>query len=145
MYCHNCGKEISEGIQFCPYCGTNLNGGPQPSSSANAPATSGEAAENKPPKVWTVFSRIGKILGIVCLATSILPYLNYFSLALGVVGIVMSCLGKKAKTEETDKACRLGLILSIIAVAVSFIMVIVYYVALLEMLGELFSYEIYYA
>ena len=25
MFCSNCGKEIPDGSEFCPYCGTNLN------------------------------------------------------------------------------------------------------------------------
>ncbi len=25
MYCHNCGKEISESVKFCPHCGTEQN------------------------------------------------------------------------------------------------------------------------
>lgn len=24
MFCNNCGKEIPEGSEFCPYCGKNL-------------------------------------------------------------------------------------------------------------------------
>ncbi|MBO4289287.1 MAG: zinc ribbon domain-containing protein, partial [Lachnospiraceae bacterium] len=22
MFCHNCGKQVPEGVKFCPYCGT---------------------------------------------------------------------------------------------------------------------------
>lgn len=24
MYCHQCGKEVNDGVKFCPYCGTQL-------------------------------------------------------------------------------------------------------------------------
>ena len=25
MYCHNCGKRVSDDAKFCPYCGSNLS------------------------------------------------------------------------------------------------------------------------
>ena len=128
MYCRNCGKELDENARFCPNCGANIQSNAQPS------VTAVEAEEDRPAKVWTVFSIIGKILGIVCLATSLIPFLNFFSLSFGIAGIVMSCLGRKAKTEETDRNCRLGLILSIIAVAVSLVAIIVYNVLWLDSL-----------
>lgn len=27
MFCHQCGKELMEGIKFCPYCGARLMDG----------------------------------------------------------------------------------------------------------------------
>ena len=127
MYCKNCGKELGNDVRFCPNCGTFVQEDAQQPSTATAPIeTNAGVVENKPPKVWTVFSIIGKILGIVCISTSLIPYLNWFSFGFGIIGIVMSCLGKKAKTEETDRNSRIGLILSIVAVAVSLVMIIVY-------------------
>lgn len=160
MYCKNCGKEVDGDSKFCPYCGTNIEPKVrqpakqtdfQPVDVAPASSTSQATAapvENKPPKVWTVFARISKILGIVCLSTSIIPYLNYFSLALGVVGIVMACLGKKALTKEALDNCNLGLKLSIAAVAVSIVMIIAFFIVLIVVLeqtaGVLASYQWYF-
>ena len=129
MYCINCGKEIGEDVKFCPNCGTPVHKEvQQPFASTDVPVETVGVVEDKPPKVWTVFSIIGKILGIVCLSTALIPFINYLSLGFGVVGIVMSCLGRKANTEETDKKCRIGLKLSIAAVVISFVLIIVYYV-----------------
>ena len=131
MYCKNCGKELDKNVRFCPNCGTFVQEDVQQPSTATVPveATAG-VVENKPPKVWTVFSIIGKVLGIVCLSTSLIPFINYLSFGFGIAGIVMSCLGRKAKTEATDKNCRIGLILSIVAVSVSFVLIITYYILL---------------
>ena len=127
MYCKNCGMKLDDDANYCPRCGTNQqSAGGNSYASAETCAANGVNTEKKPPKVWTIFSRVGKILGIACVATALIPYLNLFSLDFGIVGIVLSCLGKKAKTEETDNDCRIGLILSIIAVAVSFVMIIIY-------------------
>ena len=134
MYCKYCGKEIDEDVNFCPHCGKSQQGEPQPVAPSEPNRATVAVAEDKPPKVWTVFSIVGKVLGIVCLCASIVPYLNYFSLMFAIVGIVMSCLGRKAKTEETDRNCSIGLILSIIAVALSVIMIIVYLFLLVELI-----------
>ena len=139
MYCKYCGKEIEEDIKFCPYCGKNLQEKqPEEAPAAAVPQTSSTPAqveEKKPPKVWTVFSRIGRILGIVCFATSFVPFLNYSSLMLGIVGIVFSCLARKAQNEEADKNSRTGLKFSIAAVVVSFVMIILFWVLYAVILG----------
>ena len=126
MYCKNCGKEIGADVKFCPDCGT-FQGAEQQTSTATEATY--EVVEDKPAKCWSIFATIGKVLGIVCLSTSVIPYINFFSLAFGIVGIVMSCLGRKALTDESDNKCRIGLKLSIAAVVVSFVLVVVYLVA----------------
>ena len=158
MYCHNCGKEIEDDVKFCSHCGASQSTGRASSEPLeefvevstdhfdevrketavhSTPAATAPAAADQPPKVWTVFSKIGKILGIVCLSTSLIPYINYFSLSFAVIGIVMSCLGRKAKTVETDNNCRIGLKLSIAALVVSLVMAIVYYVIFIIAQAEL--------
>lgn len=173
MFCRYCGKELSEDAKFCPECGASVDAQRQPfetgmnnnagnynagngygnagnynananknyaNANDNAPAN-GE--EKKPPKVWFVFARISKILGIACLATSWIPYLDLVSLSLGIVGIVMACLGRKANTEETDKFCSIGLKLSIAAVVVSAISFILWYMLFLGALLGSVSYVHY--
>lgn len=137
MFCKYCGKEIEEDVAFCPYCGKNLQEKELADNGNEAAPV--QAEEKKPPKVWTVFSRIGRILGIVCFATSFVPVLNYFSLMLGIVGIVFSCLGRKAKTEETDRNSRTGLKFSIAAVSVAFAMIILFWVLYGVMIGLAFE------
>lgn len=65
----------------------------------------------------TKLAKVGYILGIVAIATSIL-------LAGGVVGIpgiVFSAIGMKSTNQETSNKAKIGFILSIIAVAIALI------------------------
>ena len=39
MYCPNCGRQISEGSHFCPYCGADVEGTPLPSEEREADAS----------------------------------------------------------------------------------------------------------
>ena len=147
MYCYNCGKEISDDVQFCPYCGARTQEDAKPSVSTGTPSAPVAAGEEQPPKVWSVFALVSKILGIVCLCASVIPYLNYFSFAFSIGGIVFACLGKKAKNEVADKNCNLGLKLSIAALVVSFVLMIVYTVVFVVVLGEFVPdgvYDTYY-
>ena len=139
MYCVHCGKEIDKDVKFCPRCGTEVH----PSAPTTTTEVAYTAVEDKPPKVWTVFSIIGKVLGIVCLCTSVIPYLNYFSFIFAIAGIVLSCLGRKARTAEADKNCSLGLKLSIAAVVVSLVLMIVYTICFIDLFGAIL-YKNYY-
>ena len=123
MYCKNCGRELSGDARFCPHCGTEQQNVGQKFFTENGTTVSNE---EKPAKVWKVFSVIGKILGIVGIATAFIPYLNFATVEIAIIGIVMSCLGRKAQTEEADKNCSLGLKLSIAALVVSVVLIIVY-------------------
>ncbi len=49
MYCKNCGKEIEEGTQYCPYCGISQN--------------EINNISNKESNIWGVLSLIFGILG----------------------------------------------------------------------------------
>lgn len=63
MFCVNCGKEIKEGIKFCPECGEKIEGNDknfeQSKTSASLNPTSEQTEENKkgePEKVKTVIT-----------------------------------------------------------------------------------------
>lgn len=138
MYCKNCGMEVENDTNFCPACGTNLKQKvQQPSKQGDPPPPerpSSTPQANKPPKVWSVFAKVSKILGIVCLSTSVIPYLNYVSLSLGIIGIVMACLGKKALTKEAEDNSSLGFKLCVAAVVVSIVMIIAFFIVLFTVL-----------
>ena len=125
MYCRQCGKEINEDTQFCPACGAKqFEEANQSRSSYNDPFDTTATAEvEKPAKCWYVFALIGKILGIVSLCVSLIPG---YGLAVGIPGIVMSCLGRKAVGDGAERNSSLGLKLSIIATAIGFVVFIVY-------------------
>ena len=69
---------------------------------------------------WKVFAIIGYILGIVSLATVLIPFAGC---AAGAEGIIFSALGKKS-TNKNAKAKK-GLTMSIIATAVNFVFTVV--------------------
>lgn len=136
MYCRHCGRELSQGTRYCPACGAEQ-------TTTEDPFTIGEKSEvvePKPAKVWSIFSKIGKILGIVAIATSWIPYL--IGLEIGIAGIVFSCLGKKARTDVANDNCRLGLKLSIAGIVVSFV-VFILYIVLIVALGFSIGQSIY--
>ena len=124
MYCKNCGTKIEDGVKFCPNCGTNVQEEVAPM--ATEAAASSVNVEEKPPKVWSVFALVSKILGIVCLIVSFIPIVDYLSFFGSIAGIVLACLGKNAKDEESDKNSSLGLKLSIAALVISFVLMILY-------------------
>lgn len=64
-------------------------------------------------KCWDTFAKVGKILGISSLATFFLPFF------VGVAGIIFSCLGTNANTEEGKKSKKIGLITSIISIVLN--------------------------
>ena len=132
MYCKNCGTKIEDGVKFCPNCGTSTQEEAAPAPMATESAAATGNVEEKPPKVWTIFALISKILGIVCLSTSLIPFLNYFSCIGSIPGIVFGCLGKKAQNPEADKNSSLGRKLSIAALVISFVMMVVYIIVFSE-------------
>ena len=126
MYCKKCGKELADDARFCPSCGEE-----QTPTTFEDPFTATvipEVEEKKPLRVWSIFARVGKILGIVAAATSVIPFL--IGLQVGIFGIVFSCLGRKALTEEAYRSCKLGLILSIVGTVVSLISYVILIVSL---------------
>ena len=130
MYCRNCGKEINEETQFCPTCGAKqFESSQSQGSTYDAPFTTATEIEDKPAKCWSVFALIGKILGIVAISLCWIPY--PVSMFLGIPGIVMSCLGRKAIDEDSISNRTIGLKLSIAGTVVSFVWFIIFYSLLL--------------
>lgn len=50
MFCYNCGKEVSDGSQFCPNCGTAIKRSEQSADSAAPAAVAVEAKETPAPE-----------------------------------------------------------------------------------------------
>ena len=125
MYCNKCGRELSDGARFCLSCGAEQQTEYRESTATETPEVNAEPIEEqKPAKVWTVFSTIGKILGIVAICICWIPMM--YGVVLGVPGIVFSCLGRKAQTEQAEKNFKIGLTLSIIAIVFTIFSFIIY-------------------
>lgn len=142
MYCTKCGRELDHDAHFCPACGV------EQTDNAFGTTNATEIDENKPAKVWKVFSIIGKIAGIVAICLCWVPYDTIF---FGIVAIVFSCLGKKYHTVETDKNFKVGLTLGIIATVTSFLVGVIlsivsvvleysWWIYILEHLQEILEY-----
>lgn len=126
MYCKRCGKKLDDDSRFCPNCGINIQR-EEEQACTSMPANIGyETVENKPARAWSVFALIGKVLGIVCFATSFIPWIHWLVLEVAVIGIIFSCLGKVAKTVEAESNSRVGLSFSIAALATSVFTIILY-------------------
>ena len=133
MTCKNCGKELNDDVRFCPVCGTEQIKEETPlEESFTATEATAEVVVEPTPKKWMVFSKMGKIFGIIAFVLVFIPGINLFtSWWLGIAGIVFSSLGKKAKTEQSEKNFKVGLALSIVALVLSIVMVVVYWVLMI--------------
>ncbi|MCH5156577.1 MAG: zinc-ribbon domain-containing protein [Clostridiales bacterium] len=133
MYCKYCGRELSQGSRYCPACGAEQTVNEDPFTIGET----SEIVEKKPARVWSILSKVGWIISIVAIATSWIPFLLGFEL--GIPGIVLCCLGRKAKTDVAYRHFRIGLIMSIVAMVVSIISYIIFVVVYGIALGELMS------
>lgn len=74
MFCSNCGKEIQENTQFCPYCGKNVNQSPRPVvEKVKVILDPSEVVDAKQPTDSSKsFSGQGKTIGLVLMIVSII-------------------------------------------------------------------------
>lgn len=72
MYCFNCGKQVDEGIKFCPYCGSELNNQPTSRDSGYQPIYQQSASyirEDDAPSIgFFILSLFIPIVGIILFA-----------------------------------------------------------------------------
>ena len=122
MFCENCGKQIPDGTQVCPYCSAEYkaeeapNTPPAADSTYTAPAPepimTNPYQEPKKPLDYTTISIVLGIVGLVfCFSCS--------GFIINIVGIVF---GIKAKNESGRQA---GFIMSIIGLALAIITTII--------------------
>lgn len=97
MYCKNCGKEIDDGVKFCPECGTKL--------------FSDDSIENKIDKLESKGPE--KQLNTMCLAGVIVSgvslFLNFYG-TVGLAGLIISYMGYKAVKTSGEKGRELSII-----------------------------------
>jgi len=137
-FCANCGKELSADEKFCSNCGAEV---------ANKTLTeevieefkyeeqqTQEAQINLVPKCFTIFGKVGYIVGLVSFIVSFVPIVGYTSFIVGPVGIVFSILGKKDPFNISK--CKKGLKLSIWGTILGFVFYILFFF-ILGMIGAL--------
>jgi hypothetical protein len=81
VYCGQCGKQLSDGTNFCPRCGYSQGQGDLEVVSAN----DRDDAGNNPQAVW----------GFVCALVGLFLPLPVIDMITSVVGIVLSAAGLK--------------------------------------------------
>ena len=82
--------------------------------------------ESEPRGPWRVFAIVGFVSGIVGLALALLPIAG---LAIGIEGLVLSCLGQKSIIQR--QKADIGVGWNIAAIVIGFIWIIVFYAVLL--------------
>lgn len=99
MYCKNCGKELLDNTQYCPYCGTKQDAAVEVTKVKGPDAPNQDKNTNKT-STSKVLAILGIILGVCCF---------------GVVGLILSIVGyANAKTKEDKTLCLVGIIVSAI-------------------------------
>ena len=81
MYCHNCGKKISDQIRFCPSCGVKVLNKQESEENLITPNGINEAAaplsENKDKKEISLDKRIIRLYPVIVVAEVVLIYYLY--------------------------------------------------------------------
>ena len=135
MYCRNCGTQLIDGSNYCPYCGNEIDKKdivvPKEPEIVDWSGADKNPNEIRVPKVWSVFAKLSKIFGIVSISTCWIPIFGLAMISLSIPGIVFGGLGKKGKANDTvAHNSNIGLILSIIATVLSIICYILFIVLL---------------
>ena len=73
MYCRNCGTQLIDGSNYCPYCGNEIDKKdivvPKEPEIVDWSGADKNPNEIRVPKVWSVFAKLSKIFGIVSIST----------------------------------------------------------------------------
>ena len=87
MFCTNCGKEISEGLKFCPECGINLKTGKIPIREKPVPPTQPKAQVSRIPSEKKTGRNIAIIIiALVIIFIIIVPITVFFIIPYGTYG-----------------------------------------------------------
>lgn len=136
--CSSCGKGIADNTKFCPFCGApceqDWNAEPEDSVgpgpfqdvyNGSDVSGSGQISSSKG------MSIAGLVLGIAAIVVAFIPGISWLAWICGVVGIVLSAvaISQAKKAGEKSGMAVAGLVLSIISIALGFIIFMVACVA----------------
>ena len=119
MFCTYCGKKLEDNTHYCPNCGAKVEKEYDYSDQSATQTETKDYAEpqqKKPAKVWSVFAKVGRIIGVVTISTCWIPWV---AAIIGIYGVVFSALGSKATDEESIQNRKKGLTYSIVGGAIS--------------------------
>ena len=128
-YCKNCGKELDDGDNFCPVCGTKVSDVETPINKAPTPTETNSGSG------LAVASLVLSIIALLlCLTVFFrVPYLSFGSVVLGILAIVFG-LDKRARNDKKAKA---GWIMGIIALTLAAMIIVMYILVILSLIAIL--------
>jgi len=136
--CSSCGKGIADNTKFCPFCGASCEQDAAAGANTDPRENAGEgvyyesAANTSAPSGSTKGLTIaGLVLGLVAIICIFIPGVSFLGWICGVVGIILSAIAiaQSKKAGEKNGMAVAGLVLSIISIALGFIVLMVACVA----------------
>ena len=141
-YCRQCGNKLEETQKFCPICGTKVEA-PTPVQTEPVyvePVVVSATVEQKPakePVVYTVFSIIGLVGGIISIVLSCTFVYSLVAIFTGIPSMIFSSIAKKSIAHHGKaKAGFILSLLSIILGAVLFTVLIIITIVTGTLFGE---------
>ncbi len=119
MYCKNCGRELPEGLDMCPYCGADRYGKVETVEKKKKEKKIKYVAPRK--KASPLYSILGFVFSIG--GISFLPLIG------SIIGFVLSCIGI-SESRKTNANCGglgiAGLIISMISLIIYLALITVF-------------------
>ena len=121
MYCGKCGANVPDGNVFCSNCGAPVSGSAdQPSSFPGAQPVPVIMVNQPAPVRSNGIAIVGLVFSIIGLCAFWIPY---FGLCFAGLGLIFSIIGV-AKKNAVKGAAITGLVLSIVAVFLGFVLLL---------------------
>ena len=122
MTCRSCGRDVPEGVSFCPGCGASVPTS-DPGLTAPSPAFKEIPASNDGNNSH---GALGLAFGIITLVLSFVPVIFWVAIVTGIIGIYFSSKAMRTAKEagQTDTMAILGLTFSIVGLVISAIFTI---------------------
>lgn len=136
MFCKNCGREINDGVTFCPYCGVAVS-----QENTSEPSAAGmEQPYTNPQQVTyeqTPYSQQPQNTGVdgFAIASLVLGIASFIIIPLigAILAIVFGNISKRNRGANT--MARVGKILGIVALVLWIVIVFVYAFLIVAMLS----------
>ena len=121
MFCKNCGKQIEDGVKFCPECGTANE--PAGASAKQGGSDAGGSVNKKTDPVSDTVEKTNPL----CIAGLVLTILTLFVNTYGLVGfaaIIISFFGYKEAKKNGQKGTMLAIVCMAVAGIISLILIV---------------------